>query len=388
MVSFKSILRELKSYGNITKRGVEECKTLLRSSESGVKSLDTALQNLPISKNKSGFLLLGDETVGAISKYLRSGDLDNLIRATNTKIPYTSAEKNSFKSLVKDFPEKGLSDVEDISKQVKRTHPELDVVPEKVNTLSTTGKSNLKKIGDNILKKFKNGAVIGLTIGAIYVVGDALIKGTEARKGCFMLTTINGKTTSCKVQAYSCVGSGGNFCNQNFNYYNTTLIVMAICELADTDSRKIDLANKVEETPSNLYKNLANIITNKYEILHEFVSKLDNKPTFEPCTIKHPDIEKGVIPPCRLCTPSANPTSTLFIDSNLYGDNIAFECVENPSILDTAADIIKTTGENILDGIGSSFSGLLKTVGIYAGVILVLIIIVMLIFKFKPSKKT
>lgn len=385
--AFKDFLKGLKRLTGVGKASVEEASTLLKSVNSTVRSVDEAVKSLPVSRARQGYLLMGEETVGSVNKILREGDLSGLVRISKRDIPYTSADTKAFKSTVADVPEKKFRDVQDLAASSKKSHPQLDVSAEQAANLSNSAKADVKKIENNLSKKFAAGTKIALTIGAIYVGVDWLTKATEQRKGCFMLTTLNGKTTSCKVQAYSCIGSGGTLCSTTPAYYNTTLVLMKIATLANDDARKIKVAEAAGVSVADLQNKLATIIDQKYEAVSAVITAMQDKPALTVCELKHPDIEKGVIPPCRLCSPSDNPISTTFIDSSQYPDNVTFQCVINPSLLDTAADAIVNTGENILNGVGGAISGALKPILIVVAVILVLVLLISILVKFVPKRK-
>lgn len=137
--------------------------------------------------------------------------------------------------------------------QNKKSFPYLDLKETDFPNMSKTAATDIKKIENNLFKYFKQGTTIALTLGVIYVAVDWLVKTTEKRKGCFMLTTISGKTTSCKVQAYSCIGSEGDLCTSTLSYYNTTLVLMKIATLADDNELKIKVAQAAGVDPSAMF---------------------------------------------------------------------------------------------------------------------------------------
>ena len=70
-----------------------------------------------------------------------------------------------------------------------------------------------------------------------------------------------------------------------------------------------------------------------------------------------------------------------------YGDNITFQCVTNPSILDTISDTVLSTGKNLWDGVSTVVSGSLKQIGIVAAIILAVLILVMFIVRLFTRKQ-
>ncbi|ATY70199.1 odv-e56 [Tomelloso virus] len=368
----KSFLKDLKSLAKAT---VSEAEELVKGFKSDIKSLDEVVTTLTPSKNKYGFIELSENQVGLVNEVMRQGDLRELIRISAKDIPFTSADSKAFKTLVADTPELKYKDVTDTAASNKKSYPQLNLTEAEIPNMSKTAAKDVKKVENNLFKYFKKGTTIALTLGAVYVAVDWLTKTTEKRKGCFMLTTLNNKTTSCKVQAYSCIGSGGDLCTTSLNYYNTTLVLIKVATLDDTNELKIKVAAAAKVNVSDVNANLAKIIDNSYEAVDAVISSATTKPSFTICEITHPDVEKGVVPSCRMCTPSDNPISTTYIDPSQYPDNVTFNCVINPSLLDTIADAAINTGKDLLSGVSSGLMTLLKPLLIVAVVIIVLIIV-------------
>lgn len=390
-IAFKGFLRELRRFAGVSTKALEDAEKLLKSVDSGIKSVDDAISSAPITRTKDGIILIGDETVGSVDRIMRSGDLENVIRISKrTDIPITSADREAFKVVVGDTPEKAMKEVDDMATRNKRTYPDLDAGIDDIDNISESGKKNLKKIESNLFKYFKRGTVITLTIGVVYVTVDWLAKATNARRGCFMLTTINGETTSCKVQEYTCSEyQDGDHCKSvSRDYYNVTLVLMHVAKLEDTDARKIAVAEAAGVPVDKLNDQLGKVIDNSYEKVALAINSMTDRPTVNVCGLSHADVEGGKIPPCRMCSPTANPLSTSFIDPDQYAENVTFQCVINPNLMDTITDVISKTGKNILDGVGSFVSGSLKSVGIIAIVVLVLLIILFVIIKILPTKST
>lgn len=383
----KSFLKELKLLG---RAGVDEVGSLLKNFKSNIKSLDDVITKLPVTKNKHGFIELGENSIGKVNKVMREGNLSEIVKMSGKNIPVSKIESASFKSLVADTPEKAFKDVTDLATANKKSFPHLDLKEADLGNMSKSAAKDVKKVESNLYKYFKTGTKIVLTVGVVYVGVDWLIKTNEKRKGCFMLTTINGKTTSCKVQTYSCVGSGGDMCTSALPYYNITLVLIKIASMPDTDALKIKVAAAAGVQPSALSSSLANVIDTKYSEITTVIADATNKPTFVICELSHPDVEKGEIPPCRMCSPSDTPISTSYIDPKQYPDNVTFQCSPNPSLLDTLADVVKNTGKDLFDGISGGLTTLLKPLLILGGVIIIILIlisVVMNLFKNRGSHK-
>lgn len=336
---------------------------------------------------------MGEETVGAVHRLVREANLDGLARAAGANVLITSTERSAFRQTMLDTPERALRDVGEAAATSAARRPHLNVTAEQVTSLSTSGKRDYAKITQNLFKYFKQGTFVALTLGGVYVGVDWIAKTTERRKGCFMVTTIDNKTTSCKVAAYSCIGStdGSEMCRSvSSKYYNATLVLMHIAaDLPDNDKRKIDVAKAAGVPVNELNAKLATVIDTKFAEVSSVIEQMgdEKRPSnFKICEITHPNVEGGKVPPCRMCSPSDNPTSTTFIDSNQYGDNITFQCSVSPTIIETIDDAIISTGKNLWEGVTSALAPLKKWL-IWGAVIVVIVLVLTLIVRFLPGRQ-
>lgn len=385
--SFRNFLTKLKNYSGIGKGTTSEITTAIKEASSGVRSVDDAIKSLPVGRTKQGFLTLAERPIAFVNRILREANLDELVKLTQRNIPIGSVDRKLFAETVGATPERALKNVDDLASVTKNARANLNVTTDAVSQLSDTAKRDLKKVEGNLSKYFKQGTVIALTIGAVYVGVDWITKSTEQRKGCFMLTTIDGKTTSCKVVSYSCVGKGGEACTSVGNYYNVTIWLIAIAALPDTDQRKIQLCTQLNIEPKDMEKSLKSIIDTNYEKAASTIETMErNNQNVKPdiCKVKNANIEGGVIPPCRMCSPTANPTSTMYIDPSQYGENITFQCVENPTILDTIADASISTGKNLWEGVTGGIGSVFKRILIGIGVVIGLLVLLSIAFKVVP----
>lgn len=361
------------------KNSAEEVSIITKSVSTGTRSIDDIIKALPVKRTKNGLITIGDETVGTINRVIREANLAKLAELAKYGKPITATEKSLFRELVGETAERTLKDISDATVSSVKSYPKLNVGAEGVSALKGSDKAVVEKVQSNFLKRFKQGLVIPLAIGAVYVGVDWLVKATAKRKGCFMLTTINGKTTSCKVAAYTCTDNSaeGTLCGENLPYYNTTLILMKIVTLSNTDANKLKIAQVTGFNVNDLESKLATIIDTKYAEVSDAIADMKNRPVLNVCGIKSNDVEGGNIPACRMCSPSDDPTSTTFIDPSQFGSNITFHCSINPSILDTINDVVVTTGENIWGGITGNILGPLKR-----GLIIIAIIAVVAMILF------
>lgn len=389
---FRGFLTKLKSVN--LKTPTEEVASLLKQSRSGVRSVDDALASLPVVRERHGWPTIASRPIGYVNRILREGNLDALIALASRKIPIGSADRKLFSQTVGSTPEKSLKEVSDVAAATKRTHARLDVPADQVSRLDRTAFRDMKQVESNLFKYFKQGSAVALTIGVAYVAIDWIAKATVERKGCFMLTTLNGRTTSCKVAAYSCAAgssTGASLCASVGDYYNVTLCLMTCATMADTDARKIRLCEQLGVKPAELSAKLPDIVDTQFakasETIAEMQATKDQRIVPNICGVTHPQIESGKVPECRMCSPSDNPLSTTFIDQSQYADNITFRCVTNPSILDTIADATISTGKNLWEGVTSGLSSAIKTLLVVVGVVLGLLVLLGLALRFLMSRR-
>lgn len=382
----KSFLGDLKKMSGSPKATVEEASALLKTADSGIKSTDELMKRLKVTKNARGDLLLDGLHLGRVHKLLREGDLKELIRLSGANVPATAADVAAFRRLVGDTPESGLKNVADLATATKRERPHLNATLDDLDRISDTARVDLKKVESNLYRRFKEGSVIALTIGTVTVGTNWIVNATRARKGCFMVTTIDGKTTSCKVASFTCSADGdktaANACRgAPLDCHNTTLVLIHLANSPDSDPDKIALAAAVGLEASQLSAQLANVVDHHYPAVTAAVAKMGARvfDAVSVCGASHEAIEGGVVPPCRMCDPTADPVSTAFIDPAQYGDNITFQCVTNPSILDTIADTVVSTGHDVWTGVSNVVSWSLKQMGIVAAVIVIVLVLVSLL---------
>lgn len=382
---FKSFLGDLKKIGSYGTT-VDEASRLLKRVDSGVKSTDEAVGRLKVTKNRHGSILLDGQHVGSVNRMLREGDLKRLVTTTGLNVPLTAADLAAFKRLVGSTPERGLKNVDDAAAAAKRQRPHLDLTLDDLAGMSETARRDLKKVETNMFGHFRKGAVVGLTIGTVVVGVDWIAKATAARRGCYMVTTVDGVTTSCKVSAYTCGDSRveGLLCAGAHDYYNTTLVLMHLAAADDGDPGKLAIAAATGIDVNRLQERLADIVDDHYPAVAAAVAKMDAAAVMrsvDVCGVKHADVEGGKVPPCRMCDPAADPVSTTYIDPTQYADNITFHCVTDPSVLDTISDTIVTTGKDLWSGVTDALSWTVKQIGIFAAVLLALFVLVSLVLR-------
>lgn len=382
-VVFEDFLKELKPFASVEHGGISEATALLKGANSSIETVDEALKSINVTESKtSGVLLFNNETGGQLYNTLREADLAELVRISDKDIVFNSSDVRQFKEIVGKTPESKINDIEKATFARTREFPHLNVIEEDLPQMSNTAKNDVKKIENSLRQKFKDGTAIALTIGVVYVGVDWIVNALKARRGCFLVTNINNKITSCKIQDFSCSSpTEGNFCDSTPTVYNTTLQLMAISELDDANETKIKVAELAGIKPAELKDQLYLIIDKHFKELSDLVKNLEEKFPVKTCSITNDGIEDNKVPPCRLCSPTTNPTSTEFIDPAQYADNVTYKCVPEPTILDVITDAAIATGIDLFDVISKSIFQLLKPILILGAILLFIAIIIYVVFK-------
>lgn len=379
--AIRGFARGLKSYVGVGGAVIaENARKFLRSTRTGLSALDEIVRVMNVRTIRRGVIEMGNSTVGEVRRLVRAADLDGLARTSGVDVTITSTERSAFRDTMRGTPEMAVHDVAQTRVNAARANADLDVT--NASQLTSTARSKLTTVTKTLTKRLGQGAAVALVIGATVITADWAITATERRKGCFMMTTINGKSTSCKVAAFTCQGpKEGDLCSSQPNYYNATLVLMHVAQMSNDDPIKAKLATAVSLKPEQLKEKLAWVLDNKYTDAVDAITAMgDSRPRVTGiCEITDPQIEGGVVPACRICSPSDDPSKTTFIDSNQYGDNISFYCSINPTILDTIADAAVSTGINLWDGLTGGIGGILKKVGIAAAIVVAIAVVVAIV---------
>lgn len=382
--AFFEFISKLRKFLGVSEKAADDLKLLLKDTKLGLSAPEDILKRLEVKKLNGIFMVGEDIPLNKLEYVLKEGNLKRLIEVTKVDAPILESDVKAFKTIVGDTSEKSLNELSELTTQYKKLYTKLDTTIEDFQKLSKSSKEQVAKIENNLFKYFKRGAIIALTIGTIYVADGWILKETEKRKGCFLVRREGNEVTSCKIINYSCNYYEGCECSDQSDgkYYNITLAAMSIAKLANDNETKIKVATAVGKTAAEFESSLPNILSTKFPELTQSINSLTSSPInlVDICKLTHAQIENGVIPPCRVCDPEANPISTTYVDSSQLPINFTFKCVTNPSILDVITDIFKTTGKNIFD-IGSKASGAIKSLGILLAFILVMFTILSLVVK-------
>lgn len=398
--ALSSLLKTLKSLKNSVKNTTEELLAALKSSaKTGISTVDDVLSNLKVNKTGRGFLTVAEDVpLSRLERIIKSADLDSLAKLTESTGRVTAKEKSAFKQIIGDTAESQIHNLDELTSTASKSSKFSDLNIKKIaaDTPAETV-AKIKNAESKFLKYGKPGAAIALTIGVAYVVVDGLTKATSERTGCFMVTTINGKTQSCKVSSLTCSSeaSTGNLCGNASEKYELN-VVLALLSLETTDNNtqtyKDEICKIAGIAQADYMTKFNDIINNgKFSEIFDYVQKNikgltdGNKKTI--CSISTiADVDKK-LPLCRMCDPAAAPLSTTFVDSSHLADNITFEC-RNPTILDTIIDIGKSTGQDLLSSVANSIWTFAKPFAIAAGVFALVAFVIALVLKLINKSKS
>lgn len=396
IMTFGAFLKRLKSVKVGTEKSFNVTKDLLQNGGTKIGKIDALLRKMEVTQLENGLTKIGDEFPGGLHRIGKSADLEGLARLAKSSEKFSKAEISAFEESLGDVTSE--IDLRKMTNNVKETRvqkPELDVNAKDLDNpknLSSKTKDALSKSDSAMSRYFKKGVPIILTVGVVAYGTDWLSKAVKARPGCYMLRRINGKTTSCKLSGHTCMEESKNIggpCADSdapAGLYNVTLVLIYVATRISNPNEN-ELAKIIAKAagiePNEISSKLKYIIDSKFSDVTDALSKnielLPKK--IDLCSLKHPSVEEGTVPPCRLCSPTAAPTSTQFVDMSQYADNITFQCVETATAIDVLSDIATTTGKNIFGAV-TWFSGKIKTIAIVVGVIFTVIIFIYLLFNF------
>lgn len=399
------LLKSLRAIKSSVKFTAEElAKTLKNSAKTGISTLDNILSKIKVNKTAHGFLTVGNDVpIGKLERALKAADLDGLAKLADSTSTITSKEKSAFKDIIGDTAEAQLHNLDELTNAASKSSKYSDLNIKSIGKdTSPETVAKINKAQTSMMRYFKPGAVIVLTVGVAYIVVDGLINAVAERSGCFMVTTISGKTQSCKVSSLTCSSDASknkNPCDRPANKYPLN-VMLCLLSLEKTNAATVMIKAKVCEisgvSDAEYMSKFNNIINHKdfnkiFEYIQENVDIITENNTKSVCsftTIYDPD---GKLPLCRMCDPSASPLSTTFVDGSELAENITFECRE-ATILDTIIDIGKSTGKDLLGGIGNTIWGFVKpfaiAIGVFAVIAFVVGLIIKLISKAKQSQDT
>lgn len=348
-----AILAFVASIKGLSRGDTADTQKLFTDFKSPNRPLTVAINNMVVTKSSNGFLSIKNNTIGYVNKVIREGDLQRVINLSSVSIPFTPSQEAEFITSVESFPERHYREIEDRVELLAKQMPELYVQEDQLTKLSSKTKEAIRKIEKKFMDGKTSGQTVQLTVGSVVVREDWMQEAIRERKGCFMFTTIDGALSSCKANTLSCIKSGSvNVCSTiPEDLYNVMLTIMHVATQEDTNTTKIELARIANIDVDKLEANLTQITDNdaNFNRAYNLIANLAEKPQVPTCTIMNMNIEGGVVPACRMCSPAASPKSTKFIDPGQYAETISFQCVQNQTLLHLIADIEKTTNIHLID---------------------------------------
>ena len=336
----------------------DNVKPLLASAKTGIPILDTILKNLEVKTSSISTLYLGNNnvTIDELEQLIRIGDLNYLISKLDYKVNITPHDIDTFREVVGFTPQRALYNLEQSVKNNSDKYKHLNVSIDEYQNLPESIKNDIQCI-EQYLVNNKNGLTIPLTIGTLQVQKGWILRETQRRTGCQMVSTINGQTTSCKIMKYSCDKSiikTDHTCSPPSNAYNIALLLLHFSKLPNNNATKISLNNCLLGTnpPVTIAPEIFDsLIGLWFTFWQQCVRNVNSYPAVDVCNLKSWDLEKGIIPFCRMCDPLAAPNSTEYISPLMYPTNVTFKCIKNSTIIDIITDASLTTGINLFDAI-------------------------------------
>lgn len=390
-----SFTHSLRAVENVTGLAASSALSeLVRTTTTGLTAFDSSLRSLSIVGTATEPVRIANQPIGAVYRVIRSGDLGAYMNLVKSQVAFSSIDASSFSSAVGATPERALHTLNKTVEQNSKTHPDLLLTADDLPNASASTKEIIKKAEQTLLQKLARNTSVLITVGIIVVTSEWAYKSVVANRGCFMLTTINGKTTSCRIKQLSCTNltATDNVCTTPFTAgRNYTLLLMVLVNSQDTDTLKTNIANDLGLSVADLSTKIATIIDTQFETLRVSFDKhltSNSLDISEPCSISNPLIEQGKVPDCRMCNPSASPKSTEYVNLANFGDNITFNCNANPTILQILTDATIATGIQLLDSVGTGIRKLFQPLLIVLVVIVVLCLVVYFALRFRRKPQS
>lgn len=395
-----AFLRGLKVFKNTAKATAEDLASLFKkSAKTGITTLDDILPKIKVKKGADGLLTVADNVpIGKLEKMVKSANLDALVKLGDSGVTVTAKEKTAFKNIIGETVQAEIHSLDELTDAAAKSSKFGDLNIHVVTSSTPPATvSKINKAQSAFMKLGKVGAPILLTIGVAYITVDGLLKATADRTGCFMVTTINGKASSCKIRGLTCSSeatANGTLCATPANKF-TLNVVLCLISLEKTNETTQVIKAKVCElsgVSETDYMTKFNQIMNspKFPDIFDYIKTnsliITQNNNVEVCSLSTIWDTDQKLPMCRMCDPSASPLSTTFIDADDLAENITFEC-RNPTILDTIIDVGKSTGKDLLNTIGGGIWSFVKPFAIAIGVFAVLAFVIYLSMKLMNQAK-
>lgn len=220
--SFKQLVRNIHLHSIVG--DVVKLKQIM-GSKIGLSIVDDLLETSASKLKKiNGIIHVDDVPLNEFESLLKSSDLRKLVKKMNTNVVVDGSSASSFRKMSNDFPHKKINDIETLTDTVKPTRVEIDFKLSNLDKMSKNGARAIDTIGKRIKNILGSVLKVGLIIGALVLGANWLEEALKRRKGCWLLTTINNKTSSCRLSRNTCRPSFGNENNcsvKKLPVYNT-----------------------------------------------------------------------------------------------------------------------------------------------------------------------
>lgn len=371
LVAMETFFRELRRINVLGgETAAADLRRIFSAPKTTITAFDEALKTVRITGRAGEELRIADETLGHVYTKFRTGDLAEVFRTLKLdSSSFSSMDAANFRAAVGKTPESEIHALEQATARNAARYSNVDT----------------KTLNNQVLKYFRTGTVISLTVGTIVIGVSSFELAMKASTGCMMVTVIGSNTTSCRISQLSCTNldlTEGLCTNHVELGRNYTLLIMSVANMPNDRDVKIQVAQELNITPAELYDKIPNLIDSRFDEIRRVMDKVITATGYtvsEPCRVKHKEIEGGIVPECRMCTPSAPVKSTEYIDLSNFGNNITFVCTPHPSPIKIATDLIRTTGIDILKGLSSATSFLLKPIAIIVGILFALVVLAIIL---------
>lgn len=379
----------------------------IKTSKSGIHSIDDTFKNLNFS-HANGGLLVNNVKMSTLLPDLRMGNIRSVFEKAKVNSKISVADENALKRLLKpQIPEFDILAMNQNIRATKSIHPDLHVKAPKTGSelkQMLDPKSRLKIV--SVMGKIKAAAgntarAIGLiaTVSLGIDIYDALVEATHERNGCYLLTKTNGKTVSCKLLNRSCASMKGSTpcaSNQSSKPFpqNAYIMLQNLLDLSpNSDAELLEIKQHLALSKDVTKDTFNEIVTNHslMQKLEEYYKTKLNSNSFSsnlhatnPCELL--DLKEG----CVACDPSAPSNSPRFVDTHELPVNCAIQCIQNSTVLDTIVDLTTELGVKLFDVGGSAsqiFHSMSKIIYIFIGLFLVAVSVSLYLRFFRWDRK-
>ena len=362
----KSTRKATKIFKN--KNSFNNAVSNLKATKTNIKNIDDVFKNLPCELKKNEMFVNG-KSWRSIHGDLRIGNIRKALKDLNIPNNITAADEATFKKLfTSDVPEIKLNKIKEKINTSKKFHSDLDItgktatdIEKALKNLNPKSKAKLKASYANIVKVA--GGIGFMVVGvytAITFTGDMykdLARAAKERDGCFLVNTLNGVTTSCKLLSRSCSVESGTPCKNKINEmlpYNINIMLHHFLKNKDYESLK-EISNKLSLSVMN-NEDIIKILSDSknIKILQQYYDENfshNNVPFSNPCELYNKT--NG----CIACDSSATINSEFYVDDSELAENFTLQCVRYSTVLETIVELGESLAIGVFDAATSNSIG-------------------------------